>query len=74
MNFYNADTIVAIATPPGEGGVGVVKFLAQMFGKSPTKFSSLLEVVKNRRTANTELLFTEKCSIPKNRSSTTGFA
>ncbi len=25
MNFYNADTIVAIATPPGEGGVGVVR-------------------------------------------------
>lgn len=25
MNFYNSDTIAAIATPPGEGGVGVVR-------------------------------------------------
>ena len=43
MRSYNADTIVAIATPPGRGGIGVVRvsgsalgeFAVSLSGKNP---------------------------------------
>lgn len=50
MSLYEPDTIAAIATPPGEGGVGIVRISGpEVWGIADTIFSALDQVPVSQR-------------------------